>query len=50
MLILLVALSPKTPEGLYICTPGPIVTNTHLLHNLPWLQLQGFIGLKGRAL
>ncbi|KAF1828260.1 hypothetical protein BDW02DRAFT_652163, partial [Decorospora gaudefroyi] len=30
--------TPKTPEGLYICTPAALQGDTSLLYNLPWFQ------------
>jgi hypothetical protein len=30
--------SPKTPEGLYICTPPALQVDTSLLYNLPWFR------------
>ncbi|EMD62800.1 hypothetical protein COCSADRAFT_161359 [Bipolaris sorokiniana ND90Pr] len=30
--------TPKTPEGLYICTPAALQDDTTLLYDLPWFQ------------
>jgi hypothetical protein len=41
------ALSPKTPEGIDICTPPATFTYTSLLYNLPWFRFQKMIESQG---
>ncbi|KAF2175396.1 hypothetical protein K469DRAFT_610950, partial [Zopfia rhizophila CBS 207.26] len=39
--------TPKTPEGIYVCTPPSLHVNTCLSYNLPWFRFLAMFESKG---
>lgn len=39
--------SPRTPDGMYICTPPETSSKTYLLQNLPWFGCFIYLGCRG---
>jgi hypothetical protein len=37
------AASPKTPDGVYVCTPGPLAFRSIIVDNLPWFEFKKHI-------